>query len=104
MWYLQIQWILDDDVVDTLPQPFINSLMHGVWQPLSDESKKKLSKYSKNRSYSYRKANEVTIVSLHPYQEFFQGSTNENKSYSSMIGLDETQNIVSDAINHDSLI
>ncbi len=26
-----IQWILDDDVVDTLPKPFMNSLMHGVW-------------------------------------------------------------------------
>ena len=25
-----IQWILDDDVVDILPKPFINSLMHGV--------------------------------------------------------------------------
>ena len=31
-----IQWILDDNVVDTLPMPFINSLMHGVQQPLSD--------------------------------------------------------------------
>jgi len=30
-------------------------------------------------------------------------STNENKSYSSIIGLDETQNIISDAFNHDSL-
>ncbi len=26
-----IQGILDEDVVDTLPEPFINSLMHGVW-------------------------------------------------------------------------
>ena len=25
-----IQWILDDYVVDILPKPFINSLMHGV--------------------------------------------------------------------------
>ncbi len=25
-----IQWILDDDVVNTLPKPFINSHMHGV--------------------------------------------------------------------------
>ncbi len=29
-----IQWILDDDVADILPKPFINSLMHGLWQPL----------------------------------------------------------------------
>ena len=35
-----IQWILDDDVVDILPKPFINSLMHGVWQPLSNKAKK----------------------------------------------------------------
>ena len=34
-----IQWILDDDVVDILPKPFINSLMHGAWQPLSEEAK-----------------------------------------------------------------
>ncbi len=25
-----IQWILDDNVVDTLPMPFINNLNHGV--------------------------------------------------------------------------
>ena len=31
------QWDLDDDVVDLLPNPFITSLMHGVWQPLSKE-------------------------------------------------------------------
>ncbi len=98
-----IQWILDDDVIDILPKPFIKSLMHGVWQPLSDESKKKLSKYSKNRSQSYKKADELTVVSLHPYQAYFRGSTNENKSYPSIIGLDETQNIISDAFNHDSL-
>ncbi len=36
-----IQWILDDGVVDILPEPFVNSLMHGVWQPLSKEEKKK---------------------------------------------------------------
>ncbi len=41
--------------------------------------------------------------SLHPYQAYFEGLTNENKSYSSKIGLDETQNIISDAFNHDSL-
>ncbi len=35
-----IQWILDDDVADILPKPFINSLMHGVWQSLSKEAKK----------------------------------------------------------------
>ena len=98
-----IQWILDDDVVDILPKPFINSLMHGVWQPLSKEEKNKLAKYSNNRSHSYRKADELTVVSLHPYQAYFEGSTNENKSYSSIIGLDETQNIISDAFNHDSL-
>ncbi len=34
-----IQWILDDDVVDTLPNPLFNILMHGVWQPLSKEAK-----------------------------------------------------------------
>ena len=43
------------------------------------------------------------MVSLHPYQAYFEGSTNENKSYSSIIGLDETQNIISDAFNDDSL-
>ena len=82
-----IQWILDDDVIDILPKPFINSLMHGVWQPLSKEAKNKLSKYSKNRSHSYRKADELAVVSLHPYQAYFQGSTNENKSYSSIIWM-----------------
>ena len=35
-----IQWILDDDVVGTMPKPFINSLMHGVWQPLSKKKQK----------------------------------------------------------------
>ena len=72
-----IQWILDDDVVDILPKPFINSLMHGVWQPLSKEAKNKLAKYSNNRSHSYRKADELTVVSLHPYQAYYQGSTNK---------------------------
>ena len=43
------------------------------------------------------------MVSLHPYQAYFEGLTKENKSYSSIIGLDETQNIISDAFNHDSL-
>ena len=75
-----IQWILDDDVVDTLPKPFINSLMHEVCLPLFDESKQKLSKYSKNRSQSYRKEDELTVISLPPYQAYFQWSTNENKS------------------------
>ena len=37
-----IQWILDDDVVDTLPEPLNNSLTHGVWQPLSYASKNTL--------------------------------------------------------------
>ena len=98
-----IQWILDDDVMDTLPKPFINSLMHGVWQPLSKEAKNNLAKYSNNRSHSYRKADELTVVSLHPYQAYFEGSTNKNKAYSSIIGLDETGNIMSDAFAHDSL-
>ncbi len=47
-----IQWILDEYVVDTLQKPLINSLMHGVWQPLSKEVKNKLFKYSKSRSQS----------------------------------------------------
>ncbi len=62
-----IQWILDDDVVDILPKPFINR------QPLSKEAKNKLAKYSNNRSHSYRKADKLTVVSLHPYQAYFEG-------------------------------
>jgi hypothetical protein len=99
-----IQCIFDVHVVDTLPKTFINSLMHGVWQPLSDKSKKNLSKYSKNRSQAFKKVDELTVVTLHPYQAYFKGATNEKKTYSSIIGLDETQNIISDAFSHDSLL
>jgi hypothetical protein len=74
-----------------------------VWQTLSNESKKKLSKYSKKISQSYKKADELAVITSHPYQEFFNGATNENRSYSSITELDETQNIISDAFPHDSL-
>ena len=74
-----IQWALDDYVVDTLPS-FIHSLQHGVWEPLSDKSKK-LSNYLNKRHQSYKKADVLTVVSLHPYQAYFKGATDKNKSY-----------------------
>ena len=65
--------------------------------------KRRLSKYSKERSQSYKKVDELTVLRLHPYQAFFKGAKDENRSYSSIIGLDETQNIISDAFIHYSL-
>ena len=81
-----IQWILDDDVVKAMPMQFINGLKHGKWHPLLVESKKVLKKFSDEQLLHYKKAEDLTVVSLHPYRVIFKGANKGKKSYSGMIG------------------